>query len=137
VDRSQTIQGGNTAIADQGSAAVGNDGCADAASEDAVDSTISIICGMSPEFVVQLVAGVSSPNPELKAQALELLRAQVSEDSRFRVEAIASFFKILGREEVPPEELQDTFAQIARENLALCERLETFEGDDPAVGALR
>ncbi len=101
------------------------------------DSSISVVYGIPIEAMERLVTSLSSDDPELREDALELLRAQLPQNTQFRIEAIANLFEILGHEEVPPERLADTFAQIASENLQLRERLQAFEGDDPAIGALR
>jgi tetratricopeptide (TPR) repeat protein len=112
-------------------------GCAAAIVGAVTDSSINVICGMPFEQVTRLVEALSAEDPALRAEALQLLRAQLPEDTRFRVEAVASFFETLGREQVPPERLADTFAEIAGENLALRDRLRSFEGDDPAIQTLR
>ena len=112
-------------------------GCAFSAGGNVTDNSINLICGMPFEEVAQMVVGMSSNDPAHKAEVLGILRARLPEDTRFRVEAVASFFETLGQEQVPPERLADTFADIANENLALRDRLRSFEGDDPAMQTLR
>lgn len=116
---------------------VGAQNCATAIGGDVRDSSVTVVCGMPNEQVVALVAGLTSPDPTLKAQALDLLRARLPDDTQFRVEAIARFFEILGEQNVETERLADTFARIAEEHLQLRARLRAFQSDDPEVAALR
>ena len=120
---------------------LGNDAqaqdCAAAVGGDVTDSSVKVICGMPTGEVVALVQALNSPDPAAKAEALELLRARLPGDTRFRLEAIARFFEILGEERVDSEKLADTFARIAEDHLRLRERLRAFESDDPEVQALR
>jgi tetratricopeptide (TPR) repeat protein len=51
--------------------------------------------------------------------------------------ALSSFFRILERREVPPEDLDSTLREIARRYKELEQRLATFSSEDPEVVALK
>jgi hypothetical protein len=111
--------------------------CASAIGGSVTDSSVTVICGMPNEQVVQLVAALSSTDQRAKTAALDLLRARLPGDTQFRIEAIARFFEILGHEAVEPDRLADTFARIAEEHLDLRERLNVFQSADPEIDAYR
>ena len=75
-----------------GAQLLGNDAqaqdCAAAIGGDVTDSSVKVICGMPTGEVVALVQALNSPDPAAKAEALELLRARLPRDTRFRLEAI-------------------------------------------------
>jgi hypothetical protein len=112
-------------------------GCGAAIAGNAKENTIEVICGMPWEEVSALVSGFSSLDPARTEAALDLLRARLPEDTALRVDAVAEYFRILGREQVPADQLKDAFAEIAAENIALQDRLRRIESDDVRVQALR
>lgn len=125
----------NTALA-QSSQTLSTADCAKVAGGNATDSTVRVICGMPTEQVVALLQALSTPDPEAKAEAIELLRARLPGETQFRMQAIAKFFEILGQEQVPPEKLADKFAQIAEENLRLHRQLQAAAANQAEISAL-
>ena len=67
---------------------VGAQNCATAIGGDVRDSSVTVVCGMPNDQVVALVTGLTSSDPALKSQALDLLRARLPADTQFRVEAM-------------------------------------------------
>jgi tetratricopeptide (TPR) repeat protein len=113
-------------------------GCATSAvGGDVRDSTITTVCGMPHEQVVELVRLAASPLAGDRAELIARLSALVPASSQLRVEAIARFFQLLG--EVPVEEtrLADRFVKIAEEHRRLLEEVRSFRVNDPEVQALR
>jgi hypothetical protein len=67
-------------------------GCATAIGRDVRDSTVSVVCGLPPEQVVELVRLAASPQAGDRAELLARLNALVPASSQLRIEAIAKFF---------------------------------------------
>ncbi len=61
----------------------------------------------------------------------------LSEEHGVTKSALKSFFKILERKAVPPEDLDSTLRTIAGRFKVLDEKLATFTSDDPEVKALK
>jgi hypothetical protein len=120
-----------------GSRTVEATGCATAVGGDIRDSAVTVVCGMRPEQVVELVRLAASPLAGDRAELFVRLSGLVPASSQLRVEAIVKFFQLLG--EVPVEEnrLADRFAQIAAEHRQLIEEVKALRVSDPAVGMLR
>src|SRR5436190_964561 len=120
-----------------GSRSVQATSCASAVGGDVRDSTITTVCGMSSEQVVELVRLAASPQAGDRAELMARLSALVPASSQLRVEAITKFFQLLG--EVPVEEsrLADRFAHIAAEHRRLVEDVKSLRVNDPEVQALR
>src|SRR5262245_24531455 len=68
-------------------------GCASAVVGDVRDTTITTVCGMSPEQVVELVRLAASPLAGDRAALMARLGVLVPASSQLRVEAIAKFFQ--------------------------------------------
>jgi hypothetical protein len=62
---------------------------------------------------------------------------ELSEALDLRHEALARMFEILGREQVPPERLEATLAEIATRHKGLLERVRLLDATDPRAGQLR
>ena len=121
-----------------GSRSVQATGCASAAvGGDARDTTITTICGMPPEQVVELVRLAASPQAGDRAELMVRVRALIPASSQLRVEAIAKFFQLLGEAPVEESQLADRFAQIAEEHRRLVEDVKSLRVNDPEVQALR
>src|SRR5262245_9806964 len=119
-----------------GSRSVQATGCGVAAG-DVRDSTITTVCGMSPEQVVELVRLAASPQAGDRAELMVRVRALIPASSQLRVEAIAKFFQLLGEVPVEESQLADRFAQIAAEHRRLVEDVKSLRVNDPEVQALR
>src|SRR6266851_2244346 len=87
--------------------------CASAVGGDVRDSTITTVCGMPPEQVVELVRLAASPQAGDRAELLVRISALVPASSELRVKAIVKFFRLLGEVPVEDNQLADRFAQIA------------------------
>ena len=105
--------------------------CSSVAQGDVRESTITIVCGMPHADVVELVRLAASPEAGDRQTLIARLDALVPADSRFRVEAIARFFEILGEAPVESEKLADRFAQVAGEHVRLLEEIRRFRVRDP------
>jgi tetratricopeptide (TPR) repeat protein len=77
-------------------------------------------------IVVQQIAGIPPEIHQALAKQLGLTEA-----------ALTSFFQILEREQVPPEELDSKLREIAKLQKELERKLSTFTSEDPAVVALK
>ena len=111
--------------------------CASVNRGDVQNSTITVICGIAPELVAQMVGQAVSPNPQDRAQLLTTLRGIIPANSRFSVEAVAKFLAILHEQPVDDSQLADRFAQIAQEHVRLLEEIKQFRVSDPEVQGLR
>jgi tetratricopeptide (TPR) repeat protein len=111
--------------------------CSNVAQGDVRDSTITIVCGMPHADVMELVGLAASPEAGDRQTLIARLDALVPADSRFRVEAIARFFEVLGEVPVENEKLADRFAEIATEHVRLLEEIHRFRVRDPEVQALK
>src|SRR6266849_8221562 len=120
-----------------GKRSVESTGCASAVGGDVRDSTITTVCGMPPEQVVELVRLAASPQAGDRAELLVRISALVPASSELRVEAIVKFFRLLGEVPVEDNELADRFAQIAEEHRRLAEDVKSLRVNDPEVQALR
>ena len=121
-----------------GSRSVQATGCASAAiGGDVRDTTITTVCGMPPEQVVELVRLAASPQAGDRAELMVRVRALIPASSQIRVEAIAKFFQLLGETPVEESQLADRFAQIAAEHRQLVEDVKSLRVNDPEVQALR
>src|SRR5262245_47495666 len=107
--------------------------CASAVGGDVRDSTITTVCGMPPEQVVELVRLAASPQAGDRAELLVRISALVPASSELRVEAIVKFFKLLGEVPVEDNQLADRFAQIADEHRRLAEDVKSLRVNDPKV----
>jgi tetratricopeptide (TPR) repeat protein len=112
-------------------------GCASAVVGDVRDTTITTVCGMPPEQVVELVRLAASPQAGDRAELMARLSALVPASSQLRVEAIAKFFQLLNAAPVEESQLADRFAQIAAEHRRLLEDVKSLRVSDPEVQALR
>jgi tetratricopeptide (TPR) repeat protein len=112
-------------------------GCAAAVGGDVRDSSISIVCGMPLDQVVELVRLAASSQAGDRAELLIRLSALIPKSSQIRVEAIAKFFQLLGEVPVDEDQLPNRFAQIAEEHRRLIEDVKNLHVDDPEVRALR
>jgi tetratricopeptide (TPR) repeat protein len=120
-----------------GSRSVQATGCGIAAAGDVRDSTITTVCGMPPEQVVELVRLAASPQAGDRAELMVRVRALIPASSQLRVEAISKFFQLLGEAPVEESRLADRFAQIAEEHRRLVEDVKSLRVNDPEVQALR
>src|SRR5262245_37398220 len=120
-----------------GSRSVQGTNCATAVGGDVRDTTITTVCGMPSEQVVELVRLAASPQAGDRAELMARLSALVPASSQLRVEAIAKFFQLLGEVPVEESELADRFAQIASEHRRLLEDVKSLRVNDPEVQALR
>src|SRR5262245_22407270 len=101
------------------------------------NSTVTVICGMPPEQVMELVRLAASPAAGDCTALLVRLNAIVPANSRFPVEAVARFLEILHEQPVDDAKLADRFAQIAQEHVQLLQEIRAFRVADPDVQALR
>ena len=101
------------------------------------NSTVTVICGMPPEQVVELVRLAASPSAGDREALLVHLRAIIPANSRFPVEAVARFLQILREQPVEDAKLADRFAQIAEQHVQLLQEIRQFRVGDPEVQALR
>jgi tetratricopeptide (TPR) repeat protein len=101
------------------------------------NSTVTNICGMAPEQVMELVRLAASPLAGDRTALYARLSAIVPANSRFPVEAVARFLEILHEQPVEDTKLADRFAQIAQEHVRLLEEIRAFRVMDPEVQALR
>src|SRR5712692_7429678 len=120
-----------------GKRSVESTGCASAVGGDVRDSTITTVCGMPPEQVVELVRLAASPQAGDRAELLVRISALVPASSELRVKAIVKFFRLLGEVPVEDNQLADRFAQIAEEHRRLAEDVKSLRVNDPEVQALR
>jgi tetratricopeptide (TPR) repeat protein len=120
-----------------GSRSVQATDCANAIGGDVRDSSITTVCGMPSEQVVELVRLAASPQAGDRAELMARLNALVPASSQLRVEAIAKFFQLLGEDPVEESQLADRFAQIAAEHRRLMEDVKNLRVNDPEVQALR
>ncbi len=114
--------------------------CGNLAEGDIVDSSIEIVCGMSAGEFADNMRLALSPLEADKQELFRRLDVLLPESSKLQARAIRSFFKTLeplGEAEVPPERLQDRFAEIATRHLALLEEIRQFRVQDPEIQALR
>ena len=111
--------------------------CSNVTQGDVVDSSIAIVCGMSPAEFAENMRLALSPLESDKQELFRRLDDLLPESSKLRVGAIRSFFLTLGEAEVSPERLQDRFAEIASRHLALLEEIRRFRVRDPKVQALK
>ena len=111
--------------------------CSNVTRGDVRDSTITIVCGMPLADVVELVRLAASPRAGDRQALIARLDALVPAKSRFRIEAIARFFEILGEAPVESEKLADRFAEIATRHKRLLERVQLLNAADPQVAELR
>ena len=112
-------------------------GCASAVVGDVRDTTITTVCGMSPEQVLELVRLAVSPQAGERAELMARLSALIPASSQLRVEAIAKFFQLLGEAPVEESQLADRFAQLAAEHRRLVEDVKSLRVNDPEVQSLR
>ena len=120
-----------------GSRSVQGTNCATAVGGDVRDTTITTVCGMPSEQVVELVRLAASPQAGDRAELMARLMALVPASSQLRVEAIAKFFQLLGETPAEESQLADRFAQIAAEHRRLVEDVKSLRVNDPEVQALR
>src|SRR4051812_45366568 len=111
--------------------------CSAVARGSVTNSTVTVICGMPHEQVVELVGLAASPNAGDRAALYVRLNAIIPANSRFPVEAVARFLEILREQPVEDGKLADRFAQIAQEHVRLLEEIRAFRVADPDVQALR
>ncbi|MGE4046499.1 MAG: hypothetical protein AB7F35_16695, partial [Acetobacteraceae bacterium] len=111
--------------------------CSSVARGSVTNSTVTVICGMPHEKVVELVRLAASPNAGDRAALHARLSAIVPANSRFPVEAIARFLEILHEQPIEDSKLADRFAQIAQEHVRLLDEIRAFRVTDPDVQALR
>src|SRR5215471_17669382 len=81
--------------------------CASVVRGSVENSTVTVICGMPPEQVVELVKLAASPSAGDRAALLARLNAIIPANSRFSVEAIARFLEILHEQPVEETKLAD------------------------------
>ena len=120
-----------------GSRSVQATGCGSAVGGDVRDTTITVVCGMPTEKVVELVGLAASPQAGDRAELMVRLRALIPASSQLRVEAIIKFFQLLGEVPVEEDRLADRFAQIAAEHRRLLEDVKSLRVNDPEVQVLR
>ena len=113
--------------AEDGSVAIGRDNRA----------PVSIVNGIPPGQVTELVRLAVSGRPGDYTELLRRLDAMIPADSRMRAEALARFFAALGETEVPPEDLTERLVEIARRYQALLTQLESTSSTDLEVQRLK
>jgi hypothetical protein len=97
----------------------------------------TVIRGMPPEQVIELVRLAASPSAGDREILLMQLRSIVPASSRFPVEAVARFLQILREQPIEDAKLGDRFAQIAERHLQLLQEIRQFRVSDHEVQALR
>ena len=111
--------------------------CGNLTEGDVIDSSIEIICGFTAEQVIEMMRLAQSPSEADKLELFRRLDDLLPEASKLRVGAIRSFFQTLQEREVPLEQLQDRFVEIAIRHLELLDEINRFRVRDPEVQALR
>ncbi len=102
-----------------------------------VDSTIEIVCGMTAAEFADNMRLALSPLEADRQELFRRLDALLPDTARIQAAAMRGFFRTLGEAEVPPEHLQDRFAEIATRHLELLDELRRVRAGDAAVQALR
>jgi hypothetical protein len=87
--------------------------CASVTRGSVENSTVTVICGVPPEQMVEMVRLAASPNPADHDTLIARLNAILPANSHFPAEAVARFLQILHEQPVEEAKLADRFAQIA------------------------
>jgi hypothetical protein len=111
--------------------------CASVTRGSVENSTVTVICGMPPDQVVEMVRLAASPNAADHDTLIARLNAILPANGHFPAEAVARFLQILHEQPVDETKLADRFAQIAEEHVRLLEEVRAFRVNDPEVQALR
>ena len=112
--------------------------CASVTRGSVENSTVTVIRGMPPEQVVDLVKlAALAERRRPRAGLLARLNAILPVNGRFPAEAVARFLEILHEQPVEQTRLADRFAQIAEEHVRLLAEVRAFRVSDPEVQALR
>ena len=111
--------------------------CSSVARGNVENSTVTVICGMPHDQVVELVRLAASASAGDRAALMVQLRAIAPANSRFPVEAVARFLEILREQPVDDAKLADRFTQIAQEHVRLLQEIRALQVADPNVQALR
>src|SRR3954454_8615530 len=101
------------------------------------NSTVTVICGMPPEQVVEMVRLAASPEAPEPHMLIARVRAIPPANSHFSAEAVARFLEILHEQPVEQAKLADRFAQIAEEHVRLLAEVRALRVNHPDVQALR
>lgn len=94
--------------------------------------------GVTPEEHIRLVHDLSQRNDvssEARAKA-EARAAELAVQLGFTQQAVIGFFRILGEQSVPPEQVPVKLGEIAARHRVLLERWSVFDAADPAIAAL-
>jgi tetratricopeptide (TPR) repeat protein len=111
--------------------------CGFVSGEGVVDSSINVICGMTPrEFAENMRLALSSNNSD-RQELFRRLELLIPEDARLQANAIREFFSMLSEQPLPAAELQERLAEIASRHLALIEQVNRLHVDDPEVQTVR
>jgi hypothetical protein len=104
--------------------------CASVTRGSVENSTVTVICGMPPEQVVEMVRLAASPNAADHDTLIARLNAVLPSNSHFPAEAVARFLQILHEQPTDDTKLADRFAQIAEEHVRLLEEVRAFRVND-------
>jgi hypothetical protein len=110
--------------------------CSALVESDVIDSSIRVICGIEPETVARMMEAAVSGREGDYGELKRWLDAMTPADARLTSDSVASFFAILERDQVPPEQLTDRLAEITQRHLQLEAELGAFRVDDPDIQAL-
>lgn len=109
--------------------------CAALVEGNMVDSSIQVICGIPPAEMTEMVRLAVSGRPEDYSALLSRLDDLTPDGAQLKTESIRSFFQILKQDEVPPEQIRDRLAEIARRHIELQDELTAFQVADPDIQA--
>jgi tetratricopeptide (TPR) repeat protein len=111
-------------------------GCASAIGGNITASNISVVCGIPPEKVDELVRDAKRPLEELTAQQREnigLLKEKLDLNER----QVRAALSILGENDIPPERLAAKLVEIAERFKALQATASAQPSDSPTIVSLR
>jgi tetratricopeptide (TPR) repeat protein len=111
--------------------------CASAVGGNVTNSTVSVVCGISPEQFSEYMRLAVSNRPGDYTELLHRLDELIPASSRVRVQAIARFFAIVGEAAVPPEQPEAKLIEIAQRYQALLVQLEGMSSPDLEVQRLK
>src|SRR5262249_45440183 len=98
--------------------------------------SVSVVCGIPPEKVDELVRDAKRPLEELTTQQRETI-ALLKEKLDLNLGQVRTALATLGENDIPPERLAAKLVEIAERFKALQETASAQPGDDPKIAALK
>ncbi len=102
----------------------------------ATNVSVSVVCGIPPEKVDELVRDAKRPLEELTTQQRETI-ALLKEKLDLNLGQVRTALATLGENDIPPERLAAKLVEIAERFMALRETASAQPGDDPKITALK